>query len=202
MGYSITWFAVPSDSSDTFLRNLDLVDSGKSEKFPDSLISTAKMDTGWCVLWYNEYDCPFLDKGVVVELSKSHDILVCTVEEHCMDCAATLWRGGQRVWHLHHDGSHGPKCLDAEGDLPACFHGIKEQMEREQLAAGGVKAGVDMIFEIPLRVAQAITGFKHDQDSPHVVGGLFRVLTRTTPLASTAPVKRGLLKRLFPFSLS
>ena len=100
-----------------------------------------------------------------------------------MDCAATLWQRGRRLWHLHHDGSGGPKGLDAEGNLPACFPVIKDQMEREQVAAGGGKAGVDMIFEIPMRVAKTLTGFKHDEQPSHVVGGLFHVLTQTTPVA-------------------
>jgi hypothetical protein len=196
MGYSITWFAVPEAQAESFLRELDLVDSGKTQEFPDSLICTAKMDTGWQVLWYNEYECPLLGEDQVMELSKSHDLLVCTVEEHCMDCAATLWRGGRRLWYLHHDGSHGSKGLDAQGELPACFPVIRDEMEREQVAAGGDKAQVDMILEIPLRVAQKLTGFKHDQDSAHVVGNVFHVLTRTTPPAYTAPPKRGFWRRL------
>jgi hypothetical protein len=126
----------------------------------------------------------------------SHDLLVCTVEEHCMDCAATLWQAGRRLWHLHHDGSSGAKGLEAEGELPGCFPAIRDEMEREQVAAGGDKAGVDMIFEIPMRVAQALTGFKHDQDSTQVVGGLFHVLTRTTPAAGAAP-RRGFFRRFF-----
>ena len=109
MGFSITWFAVPEPNAGAFLKKLDLVDSGKTEDFPESLICTARMDTGWQVLWYNKFKCPFLTTDTVVEFSKSHDILVCTVEEHCMDCAATLWRAGRRLWHLHHDGSRGPQ---------------------------------------------------------------------------------------------
>jgi hypothetical protein len=197
MGFSITWFAVPEANAESFLRGLDLVDSGQTEEFPDSLICTARMDTGWQVLWYNKFECPFLDQDVVVALSKTHEILVCTVEEHCMDCAATLWRGGRRLWHLHYDGSRGPKGLDVDGDLPPCLPAIKDEMEREQLAAGGDKAGVDMIFEIPVRVAKTLTGFKHDEDSPHVVGGVFHVLARTTRATTLVPPRQGFFRRMF-----
>ncbi len=197
MGYSITWFAVPEAHAESFLQKLGLVDSGQTVGFPDVLICTARMDTGWQVLWYNHYVCPFLPQESVIALSKFHDVLVCSVEEHCMDCAATLWRDGVRLWHLHHDGSDNSKGLDMEGDLPPCFAPIRDEMEREQLAAGGDKARVDMIFEIPLRVAQTLTGFMHDEECPHLEGGVFRVLERPTPASSPVLPKRGFFSRLF-----
>ena len=63
-------------------------------------------------------------------------------------------------------------------------------MEKAQLAEGGEKADVDYIFEIPLKVAQSLVGFKHDEDSPHMLENQFTVLSRPAE-------KRGLLGRLF-----
>ena len=79
---------------------------------------------------------------------------MCLVEEHVMASSSELWRGGTRQWWISHEGEDGPKGLATEGDLPDCFAAIRREMEDAQLAAGGDAAGVDHIFDIPLRVAQ------------------------------------------------
>jgi hypothetical protein len=63
-------------------------------------------------------------------------------------------------------------------------------MEQAQLDAGGDQAGVDYIFEIPLKLAESLVGFKHDEDDKHVIDGHYVVLSRTEPAG-------GLLRRLF-----
>jgi hypothetical protein len=62
-------------------------------------------------------------------------------------------------------------------------------MQEQQLADGGEDAEVDYIFEIPLKVAQALVGFKHDEDFAHLIGGHFTGVSRVAP-------RRGILSRL------
>jgi hypothetical protein len=54
-------------------------------------------------------------------------------------------------------------------------------MEEAQRAAGGDDADVDYIFEIPLKLAKELVGFKHDEDCPHLVDRHFIVLSRAKP---------------------
>ena len=103
-----------------------------------------------------------------------------------MASSSELWRGGKRQWWISHEGEDGPKGLAAEGDLPDCFASIRREMEDTQRGAGGSAAGVDYIFDIPLKVAQALVGFKHDE----VTQEQFVVLSRSGP-------KKGLIRRLF-----
>jgi hypothetical protein len=76
-----------------------------------------------------------------------------------------------------------------EGDVPEVFHTIRKEMEEVQQAEGGDNADVDYLFEIPLKVAQSLVGFKHDEDSAHLIGGIFHVMSRIPP-------KAGILSRL------
>ena len=138
MGWAITWCAVREEKADQFLNQLGLSRTGETEELPESLISTASLDTGWRVVWYNKYDCPFLR----------------------------------------------PR------DLPESFPAIRNDMEQAQVDAGGDHAGVDYIFEIPLKLAEALVGFKHDKDNTHVIDGHYVVLSRTDPAG-------GILRRLF-----
>jgi hypothetical protein len=186
MGFSITWCAVRDGNAQKVLDQLGLSPTGDTEDFPESLISTVTLDTGWRIIWYNEYECPFLRPEDLSVISNDQEVLMCLVEEHVMASSSELWRGGQRKWRISHEGEDGPTGLAAEGDLPDCFASIKREMDDAQSAAGGNAAGVDYIFEIPLKVAQTLVGFKHDE----VTQEQFVVLSRSAP-------KKGLIRRLF-----
>lgn len=190
MGFAITWCAVPEAEGDAFLNRLGLLDTGETEEIPESLIGVARLDSGWRLLWYNEYDCPFLGEDQRREHSKHHDLLYCLVEEHCVASSSELWSNGSRKWWISHEGIDGPKGLDFSGDPPANFPQIKSELEAEQEKEGGTEADVDYIFEIPLLVAKAMTGFKHDEVCPHVINDEFKIMTRKTS-------KGGFLSRLF-----
>jgi hypothetical protein len=186
MGFSITWCAVRDADAQKVLDQLRLSPTGETEDVPESLISTATLHTGWRIIWYNEYGCPFLRPEDLGVISNDQDVLMCLVEEHVMASSSELWRGGQRTWWISHEGEDGPQGLATEGDLPDCFASIRREMEDAQRAAGGNAADVDYIFEIPLRVAQTLVGFKHDE----VTQEQFVVLSRAEP-------KKGLIGRLF-----
>jgi len=122
-------------------------------------------------------------------VSKDRELLVCLVEEHVMLSSAELWFGGKLQWRISHGGEEGPKGLSFEGEPPPAFGAIRREQEEAQMAAGAEDAGVDYIFEIPLQVAQAKIGFKHDEICPHLVGAEYAVLTRTRS-------RKGFLARL------
>jgi hypothetical protein len=188
MGYAITWCAVPEADADRFLQDLQLSPTGATEEDPQSLITTARLDTGWRVLWYNRYACPFLRPKYLAGLSHDHEVLLCQVEEHVMASSAEMWSGGVRRWSLSHVGDEGPRGLSVEGDPPPAFSEIRQAMEEMQRAEGGDDADVDYIFEIPLQLAESLVGFKHDEDRTHVVGR-FEVMARAAD--------EGILRRLF-----
>jgi hypothetical protein len=85
-----------------------------------------------------------------------------------MASSSELWSGGKRKWRLSHEGENGPKGLSVAGELPETLDTIQREMEDLQLAEGGDDADVDYIFEIPLKVAKELVGFKHDEDCAHL----------------------------------
>src|SRR5450755_3734299 len=179
MGFSITWCAVPQRHAERFLQALQLVPTGETEEdVPGSLITTASLDSGWQLLFYNEYSCPFLQESDRKRTSADFDILFCLVEEHVMASSSEMWSCGKRKWWLSHVGENGPKGLDVDGDLPDTYPGIRKELETAQLEAGGDDADVDFIFEIPLSVAQSLVGFKHDEICQRIVNNRYVVLRR------------------------
>jgi hypothetical protein len=112
------------------------------------------------------------------KLSIDHDVILCLIEEHVMVSSAEFWSKGKRQWWISHKGENGPKGLELDGDPPDIYPAIRKEMEQQQLAE------VDYIFEIPLKVAQSLVGFKHDDGYAHVVGGRFEVMSRIAPTAN------------------
>jgi hypothetical protein len=190
MGYAITWFAVPEQHAADVLKQLHLLPTGDREEFPESTIAYARLTTGWVILWYGKYDCPFVGDRELASLSSRYDIIRCMVEEHVMASSAELWVGGRQKWCISHQGDDGPKGLEVAGSPPDSLKAVRAQMEEAQRAEGGDNAEVDFIFEIPLRVAQGLSGFKHDEVCGCIADGSFEVLELETS-------KDGMLARLF-----
>lgn len=180
MGFAATWCAVREEAAEQFLQELGLSATGEAEELPEAPISMARLDTGWRVIWSNEYAWPLLHPEQLARLSLHRDILLCLVEEHVMASSAELWSGGRRIWWLSHEGEGGPRGLDVDGEPPECTAAIRDDMEKAQLADGGDDADVDHIFEIPLQVARRLVGFKHDEECPHLVDNEFLVLAQKT----------------------
>ncbi len=107
-----------------------------------------------------------------------------------MASLSELWSRGRRKWSLSHEGENGPKGLSVAGDVPDTLAAIRKDMEDLQLAHGGDDTNIDYIFEIPLKVAQSLVGFKHDEVRHHLIGGRFNVMSIAGP-------KSGILNRLF-----
>lgn len=201
MGFAITWCAVREEYADAFVQQLALSPTGKTEEIPESQISMARLPSGWRVVWYNEYDCPFLQQEDLGSLSADKDVLLCMVEEHVMASSSELWSRGTRKWWLSHEGEDGPHGLETDGELPESFPAIREEMEKQQRDEGGDEADVDYIFEIPLKVARLLVGFKHDE-ACELADGHFVVLSRSgassgSTRSTTSSNGGGFLRKLF-----
>lgn len=96
-------------------------------------------------------------------LSSGGEVVTCVVEEHVMYSEATGWRDGRQIWFIRHDAQESIGHLEASGELPSIFFAIRSRLTSQQEAAGGEKADVDYIFDAPVDVAEALTGFRHDK---------------------------------------
>lgn len=189
MGYSISWCAVREAEAASFLAQVGLSAAGKTEEVPESDRCMCGLDTGWRVVWFNEYDPREINDEKLATLSAARELLVCRVEEHVMASSAEYWSRGVRGWWIGHDGEDGPKGLDLEGEPPPQLAAVRDDLERRQREAGGESADVDHLFDIPLATAREIVGFKHDEGEEHVIGGRYEVLESVRG--------SGLLARLF-----
>jgi hypothetical protein len=173
MGWSLSWAALKGGSPQTACAALGLRATGKREEIPESKIVGVQLPTGWYVL---QFDRSELKDRVLSNLSRSGEVVCCFVEDHVMVSWASGWRDGNKVWSVVHDCEKGRFHLAIIGEAPPELKGIAERLTAEQRAAGGEKADVDYVYEVPAELAKELTGYRHDQDMPGLTGEVFQVL--------------------------
>ena len=134
---------------------------------------------------------------VLARLSKIGEVVACLVEEHIMFSSATRWVSGAKVWSVQHDAQRWIEHLDAVGELPPKFSIVRDELRAKQEAAGGRKARVDHIFDVPVALAHDFTGYRHDHVIPGLADDTFEVLAAAPPSAPEKTEGTSLWRRLF-----
>jgi hypothetical protein len=158
MGFSISWLAVRSEKAQKALSALGLSETPSKEWMPEAPVVATAVASGWHVIVFNDVSPKALQPEVLRQLSASSTVVVCQVEEHAMVSAAAEWRDGKEVWYLTHDSEDGLTDLDSGGELPEAFAAIRDAQFAKQESND-----VDHVFEVPILLAQHLTGFRHDE---------------------------------------
>ena len=192
MGYAQSWLAVKGKPPEAVLETLGLRGTGAREAIAGSPVVGAELPGGWYLVVADGSGHRLMRDPIVQRLSAGCEVITADVEEHVMVSVATGWKDGQRVWSVTHDAQRDMEHLQAEGELPAVFTSIRDRLRAEQQEAGGRRADVDHIFDVPVELAQTLTGYRHDAVIPGAVAEPFEVLVETS-----STEKPSLLKRLF-----
>jgi hypothetical protein len=190
MGYAISWIAFKDKSAAEIGEVLALSLSGESSEVPEGKFSGARLGTGWYLIVINEYGHKYVSERSLRESSSSADVVAATIEEHVMSSSAEAWKGGKRIWKVTHEGESGrTRHLGESGVLPEEYGAIKARLIAAQDKEDAGEREVDYFFEVPLELAEAVVGFKHDKalkarfevlnPAPGGGGLIFRLLGRT-----------------------
>jgi hypothetical protein len=163
MGFSISWIGVHGVSKKEVLARLRLQDTGEIDEANESPVSGAELPTGWYVLFLNDLAHPLVAPTALHKLSQECVVVGCQVEEHVMFSASFHYSHGRHDWTIKHESYKGLYHLDIEGAAPSFVGELRAAGEREQREAGGEKAGVDYIFDVPVEAAGRVCGYRHDR---------------------------------------
>ncbi|SRR6266567_32193 len=188
MGYAISWIAFQDKTAAEAAELLGLFPSGRLEQEPESMFCGVGLDNGWYVVVINEYGHKFVRERSLRRVSATTDVIAAVIEEHVMFSSAEAWKNGNLVWKVTHVSESGPRHLEEQGSLPAQYGSVKDRLLAAQQREDERAHEVDYVFDLPLEIAEAIAGFKHDR----MIDDRFEVLKPVTAAAG-----RGLLSRLF-----
>jgi hypothetical protein len=168
MGYSLSWVALKGGNVQTVSSALGL---------SESELAGTTLPTGWYVVVFNRTE---IEDGALEKLSQSGEVICCFVEDHVMVSWASGWRKGIKMWSVVHDCEKGRFHLHIEGEPPSELKGLADRLIAEQRASGGEKAEVDHVYDAPAELAKALTGFRHDEDTPGLTGDVFEIRKQPT----------------------
>jgi len=176
MGYSVTTIAIRGKSLEQIHAEFGVRPTGELQGEPEAAVVGAMLPRGWYLLYINDRIIP--EASVLVQLSLGAEIIHSAAEEHVMASNAAGWRDGKMIWSIAHDAEMGVDHLDTSVDLPKEFAGIAKRLKDQQM----MDYGADFIFDIPIEVALALTGFRYDGNNE---GGYpveaFDILERIKP---------------------
>jgi hypothetical protein len=142
------------------LATLGLRPTGEVEEIPESPISSLALGE-WFLVVANDF--AFVERAPLARIAQRAELVTCAVEEHVMISAASGWKAGLRSWAVRHEAERGITHLDVSGNVPPNYTVIRDSQLKKQADARGKKAGADYVFDVPVLLAEALTGFRHDR---------------------------------------
>jgi len=155
MGFAISWVAVRGSKENTLLDALGLEKTGETEEIPEREWSTTRIGD-WTVVWSNRFE-PKRFRDARSKLKG--EVIICDVEEHVMYTSVAAFKDGILSWRIVHDAQQASDHLSLEGAPPKSL----PKIQTEQFARVSEDREVDFIFDIPIRVAQELVGFRYDE---------------------------------------
>jgi hypothetical protein len=170
MGYALGWVAIQSGSAEAILERLGFSPTGVREALPNSAAVGAALPGSYLVVV--QRGDHLVGNALLKDLSIGTALTACFVEEHVMYSTSVGWEDGRKIWSVVHDSEKGSGHLAVDGVAPSALAPIRARLESAQRA----DAEADFIFDIPIDLAKALTGFRHDEALPATEQAPFEVL--------------------------
>ncbi len=167
MGFAVGWLATRHIDPQKVYLALQARPTGIKKPVFSSEAMAGPIPGGWHLVVMDRND-NLIGDALLAEISKAGDAVACFVEEHVMYSAAVGWHAGVKSWSIVHEREKGIMHLEFTGEQPEPFAAIRAQCEAAQHAEDAREPEVDHIFDIPVGVIQAITGFRHDAGNTDV----------------------------------
>ena len=177
MGLAASWIAIRGLSREEVCRRLDAVDTRRPCDDLTTKLALAELANGWIVVRSRQFDFPTPKRLSI--LSQGTEVIAGQIEEHVMVSLGRGFRDGAETWSVTHDPEQGLSSLVVVGDPPPGFASISERLRREQDAAGGDEADVDLVFDAVPELVSELCGYRPDEGEPPT-------------FVELAPIRRGL----------
>lgn len=193
MGFSHSWIAVQGATPEQAMEALGMEVSPAPRPYLFCEGVALIEWPNWLLVISDKDDDVFV--GPLSRLAAFGSAIACSMNERVMYSEARGYEGGQQVWGVVHDPNEDESLysLRITGSPPDQLEAIVRAAKAEQDSEGGEDADVDVMFDIPPKLAKSICGFFLGEGDPNTIP-----YSSLKPIGSPEPTeKRGLLARLF-----
>ncbi len=151
MGFRISLLAarVPKTA---LLQHVGLIDSDVIDDANEAPFSLADLPNGWSIVWAN--DAEWADPSHLAAVTGTVPVVACMADETIMASSVAV-AGPDGNWSVTY-GFEQEGVLD--GEPPARFAPLIETATRLQAEGDGV----DHLFDVPIQMAEVLTGYRYD----------------------------------------
>jgi hypothetical protein len=193
MRKSLSWLVVESGDAAAITKALAVQRTGSQAQRHRMPLAGRVLDDGRYLIVAGSVDHPAFARRKLAALAHLAPFTFCELEEHVMWSSVERWERGRKTWSVAHRGEDSALDLRTNGNLPAEFAALETAALAQQHAEGGVAAGVDLLFDLPIDFARHQTGVHPDDpafDAPHFeqLRGGWRERWHTLPLLAQLAV--------------
>jgi hypothetical protein len=159
MNISISWIAIKGIETGDVLQALGLKLAADRDRRSREYVHV--MD-GWTIVLSMDFNFPTPERMAAV--SAGGIAIGCSMDNRVMFSVARGYAYGQAVWAIEHDGGQkGSSHLAVAGDPPPEWAAVRQHAERQQAEEDAQAAEVDFVFEAPMDLALALSGYRFDE---------------------------------------
>ncbi len=162
MGGAVGWIAVEGMERSRIVEAVGLVEAPDAPK-PKASICT--LPNGRTVLFTLNFGFPTPERMAL--LSAEGTAIAVSADDRSMFSVVRGYEHGNAVFAIEHDGGQkGVRHMATAGTLPAEWSAVLERASREQDEEDRGAAEVDVLFDAPMELAEALCGYRHDRPWP------------------------------------
>ncbi|CAN7513523.1 hypothetical protein LJR164_003547 [Phenylobacterium sp. LjRoot164] len=157
---SLSWIGLKGLERAQALELLGMTEEPPSRRRPTAWIG--ELPSGWTIL--QSQDSRFASEERLSSLSTTCAVIGCQFSETVMCATTTFYRDGQVAWRVDYDCEKGAP--EVTGVPPSEYQAIHDRLTAEQAVedASDDDLKADLIFDVPIDLAKAVTGYRHDED--------------------------------------
>jgi hypothetical protein len=179
VGVAISWIACNGKAPELLLQELGCRTTARSGAYTDHPLVGHGLPGGWYVMVADGCDHAIVSAPILSTISQGCSVMACSIEEHVMYSASSLWRDGSKQFEVTHQGDRDVTDLTVTGHPPETLAQIRADCTNKQAGEPIGQYRVDWFFEIPLLLAREAAGFMHDEVRPGIEPSSFEILERT-----------------------
>jgi hypothetical protein len=159
MARSLSWFAISGAEPGALLDELQLARTGVTAAHPEQGIFAASLPDGAFLLYVDDVRSYLTAPSLLKALSSKGRLIACRADKQVMSSTVACYHQGELAWSVAHHARESLFHLAVVGEAPAQLAALQASAMAAQESDDCCDADTDHLFDVPIRLAEALTSF-------------------------------------------